>query len=63
MPIKYIKVRKGEAMGIDECPNIDISGSVKGMKKLFWGERALVVRCGSYYFKVNDKPEIFEAAR
>ena len=61
--MRYIKVRKGEAMGIDSCPNIDVTGSVKGMKKLFWGERALVVKCGSYYFKVNSIPEIWEAAR
>jgi len=40
---------------LDNFPNIDISGSLKGMKKLFWGKSALVVRCGGYYYKVTGE--------
>ena len=39
---------------VSGCPSISVSGSVKGMKKMYWGENAEVVRCGSYYYKIND---------
>lgn len=34
------------------CPNIHKSGSIRGMKKLYWGKDAYCVRCGSYIYKV-----------
>ena len=50
--MKYLKKEEGNRLGIDKYPNIDCSGSVRGMKKMYWGEKALVVKCGSYYYKV-----------
>lgn len=33
-------------------PRIHVSGSVKGMRKLFWGYECDVVRVGNYIYKV-----------
>lgn len=32
------------------CPNIDVSGSIYGMRKLFWGYERDIVRIGGYYY-------------
>lgn len=36
-------------------PNFHRSGSIKGMKKHFWGKDALLVRCGQYIYKVTQE--------
>lgn len=33
-------------------PNIHVSGSVRGMRKLYWGYECDVVRVGNYIYKV-----------
>ncbi len=48
--VKYLPVRYSQLL--IGYPNIDVTGSIKGMKKLYWGLDALVVRSGSYYYKV-----------
>lgn len=61
-PIRKMRVELGKRCNINDFPNIDISGSVTGMKKLYWGEDAKVVRCGSYYYNVTRAPHIYEQA-
>ena len=39
---------------IQNNPCIHISGSVRGMRKLFWGYKCDVVRVGSWIYKVNN---------
>lgn len=34
-------------------PNFDKSGSIRGMKKLYYGKDALLVRCGGYIYNVS----------
>lgn len=34
-------------------PNISVTGSVTGMRKLYWGYDCDVVRVGAYIYKVN----------
>jgi hypothetical protein len=50
--IKRMKVAQGKLLGIQNHPNISITGSVRGMRNLYWGDAALIVRCGSYYYNV-----------
>lgn len=40
-------------------PNFDKSGSIRGMKKLYYGKDALLVRCGAYIYNVSTEPSIY----
>jgi hypothetical protein len=62
MRVRYLAVSRGRAMHIDNYPNFHASGSIKGMKKLYYGENALLVRCGSYIYNVTSEPNIYYAA-
>ncbi len=44
---------------VDKFPNFHKSGSVSGMKKLYYGKGALLVRCGSYIYNVSADPQIY----
>lgn len=44
---------------LSKFPNFHRSGSIKGMKKLYYGENALLVREGSYIYNVTLCPEIY----
>ena len=35
------------------APSISCTGSVRGMRKLFWGYRCDVVRAGKYIYKAS----------
>ena len=59
MRVKYLRVKDGERLGIDEYSNFHRTGSIRGMKKNFYGTDALLVRCGSYIYNVSRKPEIY----
>ncbi len=60
MRTRYMKVKKAESLGISNCPNFSATGSIVGMKKLFYGKNALLVRSGSFIYNVTDKPEIYQ---
>jgi hypothetical protein len=32
------------------------------MRKLYYGDKALLVRCGSYIYNVSGAPDIYERA-
>lgn len=44
---------------LSNYPNFSATGSVKGMKKKYYGKDALLVRCGSYIYNVTDSPTIY----
>lgn len=44
---------------LDDFPNFHKSGSIRGMKKLYYGKDALLVRCGSYIYNVTRQPDIY----
>jgi len=52
----YASKRKLKAMRIslDGYPSAGPNPSIKGMKKLFWGKDALVVKTGAYIYKVPE---------
>lgn len=54
MRVKYLKVKDGKRLNIDQFPNFSASGSVEGMKKKYYGEDALLIRCGSYIYYVGN---------
>lgn len=53
MKVKYLKKRYESLVRF--CPSFHKSGSIIGMKKLYYGENALLVRCGEYIYKVDEK--------
>lgn len=52
MKVKYLKVKYGNDINIDQYPNFDKNGSITGMKKLYYGKDACLVQCGSYIYNV-----------
>ena len=60
--VKYLPVKLGERLGIDRFPNFSRTGSVRGMRELYYGNDALLVRCGNYIYNVSGEPGIYETA-
>ena len=60
--VKYMKIAKGKELGIDRFPNFSRTGSIAGMKRLYYGKNALLVHCGSYIYNVTAEPEIYHQA-
>ena len=60
--VKYLSVKKGEQIGIDRFPNFSRTGSITGMRNLYYGKDALLVRCGSWIYNVSREPSIYEQA-
>jgi hypothetical protein len=48
-------------LGLSRFPNFHKSGSVRGMKKLYYGMNALLVRCGSFIYNVTSEPSIYNS--
>jgi hypothetical protein len=65
MKVKRLTVRQCQYFMIDLSvfTNFHKSGSVRGMKKLFYGKDALLVQCGSYIYNVSSCPEIYGYAK
>jgi len=56
--MKTIYVKKSELRhDLSVFPNFSASGSITGMKKLYYGKDALLIRSGSYIYKVT--PEVY----
>ena len=49
---EYMNAR-GQRIDRNRCPSIHVSGSVKGMRKQFWGYECDVVRIGNYIYKAS----------
>ena len=43
----------GKTIDRENTPSIDVTGSVYGMRKLYWGFECDVVRIGHYIYKAN----------
>jgi hypothetical protein len=57
--VKYLPVAEGRSLNIENFPNFSASGCVKGMKEKYYGQDALLVKCGSYIYNVTERPEIY----
>ena len=62
-PVRTLPVSDREKYGLSQFPNFHRSGSILGMKNLYYGLDAKLVRCGDYIYNVSSKPEIYDAAR
>ncbi len=45
MRTRRMTIEQGRRVGIDRFPNFHKSGSVRGMKRLYYGKDCLLVRC------------------
>lgn len=54
---KKVDTETGRNLGITggRFPSFHKSGSIIGMKKLYYGKDALLVRCGDYIYKVTQE--------
>lgn len=59
---KYLSIKDGIRLKIDDFPSFHKSGSILGMKKKYYGKDALLVKCGSYIYNVTTKPSIYRKA-
>lgn len=53
------KQAKPTCPDLSEYPNFHKSGSITGMKKLYYGKDALLVRKGDYIYNVTSNPDIY----
>ncbi len=60
--VKYLKAQAAKNVGLSRFPNFSVSGSIKGMKKKYYGKDALLVRSGSYIYNVTSSPDIYNQA-
>jgi hypothetical protein len=63
-PVRYMSKARAKTLGIDlgAFPNAGPHPSITGMRKLFWGEFALLVRQGNYLYNVTSRPDVYYSA-
>jgi len=61
--VKYMKKAEEAKYNLSQYPNFSVTGSIYGMKKLYYGMDALLVRCGQWIYNVSRCPEIYNIAR
>lgn len=59
MKTKTLTKENGTKVDISQFPNFDRTGSISGMKRLYYGKDALLVRCGGYIYNVTSSPDIY----
>ena len=62
MRVKRMTIEEGKQVNISRFPNFHKTGSVRGMKKLYYGQDCLLVRCGDYTYNVSSEPQIYNQA-
>ena len=63
MRVRRMTIEQGLRVGIERFPNFHRNGSIKGMKKLYYGKDCLLIRCGSYIYNVTAEPHIYYQAK
>lgn len=49
----YVPATKRNKNILSKFPNAGPSCNVKGMRNLFWGKDALLIKCGAYVYHVD----------
>ena len=62
-PVRRLPKSDYDKYGLSQFPNFHRSGSVRGMKNMYYGLDAKLVQCGSYIYNVTTAPEIWDAAK
>lgn len=52
--VKTVKVKEARH-DFSIFPNFSKTGSVKGMRRLYYGNEAYLIRCGGYIYKVTEE--------
>jgi len=60
MKTKTLNRRDGEAVNISRFPSFSVTGNITGMKSLYYGKDALLVRCGSYIYHVGNMATVYK---
>ena len=60
MRCKYMCKAEKELYNLSQYPNFSATGSIAGLKKLYYGRDALLVRSGAWIY--NVPPEIYDKA-
>lgn len=63
MRVRTMSKEQGTRCDISRFPNFHKSGSVIGMKALYYGMDALLVRCGDFIYNVSSEPQIYFQAK
>lgn len=50
--VRYMNKEQKKIYNLPQYPNFSVTGSIEGMKKKYYGKNALLVRSGSYIYKV-----------
>ena len=58
--VTYIHKEQKKQYNLSQYPNFSVIGSIYGMKKLYYGIDALLVRSGSWIYHVLE--EVYNAA-
>ena len=61
MKTRYLAKKHYEL--VKDFPNFHKTGSITGMKSLYYGKDALLVRCGDYIYNVTANPCIYYMAK
>lgn len=59
--VKYMNKEQKAKYDLSQYPNFSVTGSVFGMKKLYYGMDALLVRSGQWIYHVPK--EVYDAAK
>ncbi|KKN78464.1 hypothetical protein LCGC14_0349960 [marine sediment metagenome] len=52
--IKYLYLKTPDKVsGLSECPSAGPYPNISGMRKLYWGKDALIVKQGAYAYNVS----------
>ena len=62
MRVKRMSIEQGKRVRISRFPNFHVTGSIRGMKRLYYGNDCLLVRCGNYIYNVTAQPQIYYQA-
>ena len=62
MRVKRMTIEQGKRVGINRFPNFHRTGSIRGMKKLYYGADCILVRCGNFIYNVTAEPHIYKQA-
>lgn len=58
-PVRYLLKQYYDKFQLWNYPSFDASGSVSGMRRKYYGDEALLVKCGSYIYNVSRRPNIY----
>ena len=62
MRTRRLSKEQGKQCNISRFPNFHKSGSIRGMKRIYYGMDAFLVRCGDYIYNVSSEPNIYYQA-